>query len=86
MKEVLNQLQGLQDKYHKNLKTIISFRTALPIEVCFKSLEEMFKYNIEYAKMQKEYTYLKQLVSFFFTLRFFFLGFLDNKPKLSFSF
>jgi hypothetical protein len=63
MNEVLNQLQGLQEKYHKNLKTIRSFRTALPIEVCFKSLEEMFKYDIEYAKMQKEYTYLKQLMN-----------------------
>ena len=63
MNEVLNQLHGIQEKYHKNLKTIISFRTALPIEVCFKSLEEMFKYNIEYAKMQKEYTYLMQLMN-----------------------
>jgi hypothetical protein len=63
MNEVLNQAQGIQDKFYKNIKTIRSFRTALPIEVCFKSLEEILKYDMENGKIQKEYIYLAHLMN-----------------------
>jgi len=39
--EVMKQFSGQNDKHIKNLKTILSFRTALPIEVCTKSFNEM---------------------------------------------
>jgi len=62
MREVLNQFRGQNEKHLQNLKTITSFRTALPIEVCIKSFDEMLKLSIEYLKMEKEYRYLEQLM------------------------
>jgi len=69
MKEVLSKFRGQNEKHLQNLKTITSFRTALPIEVCIKSLDEMFKHSIEFAKIMKEYAYLDELMTYLISLQ-----------------
>jgi len=69
MKEVLSKFRGQNEKHLQNLKTITSFRTALPIEVCIKSLDEMFKHSIELVKIMKEYAYLDELMTYLISLQ-----------------
>jgi hypothetical protein len=59
--EVLKQFSGQNDRHIKNLKTILSFRTALPIEVCIKSFNEMGEACIENLKIQRELMSLMRL-------------------------
>jgi hypothetical protein len=68
MKEVLSESRSQTEKHLQNLKTITSFRTALPIEVCIKSLDEMFKHSIDKVKKEKEYGYLDGLMINLFSL------------------
>jgi len=62
MKEVLSEFRDQNEKHIQNLKTIASFRTAQPIEVCIKFLDEVHKQSKDFFKIEKEYATLDGLV------------------------